>query len=51
MSEPKTVRRHPLRAYLQPKTLTMLALGFSSGLPFLLVGNTSATGCATKARP
>jgi PAT family beta-lactamase induction signal transducer AmpG len=40
MSEPKTVRRHPLRAYLQPKTLTMLALGFSSGLPFLLVGNT-----------
>ena len=29
-----------LSAYLQPKTLTMLVLGFSSGLPFLLVGNT-----------
>src|SRR5882757_10251207 len=27
-------------AYLQPKTFTMLVLGFSSGLPFLLVGNT-----------
>src|SRR5215813_8604405 len=26
--------------YLQPKTLAMLLLGFSSGLPFLLVGNT-----------
>ncbi len=33
-------KRHPLRAYLRPKTLVMLALGFSSGLPFLLVGNT-----------
>ena len=29
-----------LAAYLQPKTFTMLVLGFSSGLPFLLVGNT-----------
>ncbi|MEJ1967936.1 MAG: MFS transporter [Rhizomicrobium sp.] len=29
-----------LKAYLQPKTLQMLVLGFSSGLPFLLVGNT-----------
>src|SRR4051794_6472576 len=29
-----------LSAYLQPKTFTMLVLGFSSGLPFLLVGNT-----------
>jgi MFS transporter, PAT family, beta-lactamase induction signal transducer AmpG len=28
------------RAYLQPRTLVMLVLGFSSGLPFLLVGNT-----------
>jgi PAT family beta-lactamase induction signal transducer AmpG len=26
--------------YLRPKTLTMLLLGFSSGLPFYLVGNT-----------
>ncbi|MGN6517631.1 MAG: AmpG family muropeptide MFS transporter [Rhizomicrobium sp.] len=32
--------RHGLNAYLKPKTLVMLALGFSSGLPFLLVGNT-----------
>ena len=28
------------RAYAQPKALIMLALGFSSGLPFLLTGNT-----------
>jgi PAT family beta-lactamase induction signal transducer AmpG len=33
-------QRHTLAAYLQPKTLIMLVLGFSSGLPFLLVGNT-----------
>jgi PAT family beta-lactamase induction signal transducer AmpG len=33
-------RRHPFKAYLRPRTLVMLALGFSSGLPFLLVGNT-----------
>jgi PAT family beta-lactamase induction signal transducer AmpG len=32
--------RRGLRDYLQPRILTMLALGFSSGLPFLLVGNT-----------
>src|ERR1700740_1059954 len=32
--------RRTFAAYLQPKTLIMLALGFSSGLPFLLVGNT-----------
>ncbi|MBV9046036.1 MAG: MFS transporter, partial [Alphaproteobacteria bacterium] len=32
--------RRTLQAYLQPKTLQMLVLGFSSGLPFLLVGNT-----------
>ncbi|HEY7978269.1 MAG TPA: MFS transporter [Rhizomicrobium sp.] len=31
---------HSFDAYLKPKTLVMLALGFSSGLPFLLVGNT-----------
>ncbi len=33
-------KRYALRDYLSPKVLTMLALGFSSGLPFLLVGNT-----------
>jgi PAT family beta-lactamase induction signal transducer AmpG len=33
-------KRHSLDAWLKPKTLVMLALGFSSGLPFLLVGNT-----------
>ena len=32
--------KHPIADYLRPKTLTMLLLGFSSGLPFLLVGNT-----------
>src|SRR5689334_11647392 len=32
--------RRSLRAYLQPKTLQMLVLGFSSGIPFFLVGNT-----------
>ncbi len=35
-----TRRRYSIREYLSPKVLTMLALGFSSGLPFLLVGNT-----------
>ena len=33
-------RRYQLRDYLSPKVLVMLALGFSSGIPFLLVGNT-----------
>ena len=33
-------RRYSFRDYLSPKVLTMLALGFSSGIPFLLVGNT-----------
>lgn len=33
-------RRHSFREYLSPKVLTMTALGFSSGLPFNLVGNT-----------
>jgi PAT family beta-lactamase induction signal transducer AmpG len=33
-------RRYKFRDYLNPRVLTMLALGFSSGLPFLLVGNT-----------
>jgi PAT family beta-lactamase induction signal transducer AmpG len=35
-----TRKRHPLSAYFQPKTLQMLALGVSSGIPFLLIGNT-----------
>src|SRR3982750_1156614 len=33
-------KRHTFKDYLSPKVLVMLALGFSSGLPFLLVGNT-----------
>jgi PAT family beta-lactamase induction signal transducer AmpG len=33
-------RRHQFRDYMNRKVLVMLALGFSSGLPFLLVGNT-----------
>jgi PAT family beta-lactamase induction signal transducer AmpG len=33
-------RKRRVADYLQPKTLAMLALGFSSGLPFMLVGNT-----------
>jgi PAT family beta-lactamase induction signal transducer AmpG len=33
-------KRHALRDYLSRRVLTMLALGFSSGLPFLLVANT-----------
>src|SRR5256712_6195985 len=32
--------KHRFADYLRPKTLAMLVLGFSSGLPFLLVGNT-----------
>src|SRR5215472_1949620 len=32
--------KHKIGDYLRPKTLAMLLLGFSSGLPFLLVGNT-----------
>lgn len=35
-----SAKGHPFQAYLKPRTLVMLALGFSSGLPFLLVGNT-----------
>lgn len=37
---PSPRRRYQFREYLNPKVLVMLALGFSSGLPFLLVGNT-----------
>ena len=32
--------KHRVADYLRPKTLAMLLLGFSSGLPFYLVGNT-----------
>ncbi len=32
--------RAPFEAYLQPRIALMLALGFSSGLPFILVGST-----------
>jgi len=32
--------KHRIAEYLRPKTLAMLLLGFSSGLPFLLVANT-----------
>jgi MFS transporter, PAT family, beta-lactamase induction signal transducer AmpG len=32
--------KHRVADFLRPKTLTMLLLGFSSGLPFYLVGNT-----------
>jgi PAT family beta-lactamase induction signal transducer AmpG len=32
--------RAAIAPYLEPRTLLMLTLGFSSGLPFLLVGNT-----------
>jgi PAT family beta-lactamase induction signal transducer AmpG len=33
-------RKYRIADYLRPKTLAMLVLGFSSGLPFFLVGNT-----------
>jgi PAT family beta-lactamase induction signal transducer AmpG len=33
-------QKHGVADYLRPKNLAMLLLGFSSGLPFLLVGNT-----------
>jgi MFS transporter, PAT family, beta-lactamase induction signal transducer AmpG len=39
-SDAPASKKRTLAAYLQPKTLMMLVLGFSSGLPFLLVGNT-----------
>src|SRR6185437_7127488 len=35
-----TRRTYSFHEYWSPRVLTMLALGFSSGLPFLLVGNT-----------
>ena len=43
MTETKPARRRKrdvLRSLRQPKVAVMLALGFSSGLPFLLSGNT-----------
>jgi MFS transporter, PAT family, beta-lactamase induction signal transducer AmpG len=33
-------QKHRIVDYLRPKTVAMLLLGFSSGLPFYLVGNT-----------
>jgi PAT family beta-lactamase induction signal transducer AmpG len=39
-NERVSLRKHRIADYLRPKTLTMLLLGFSSGLPFYLVGNT-----------
>lgn len=38
MTNPRKTYR--FRDYMSPKVLVMLGLGFSSGLPFLLVGNT-----------
>jgi len=39
-NEGVSARKHRIADYLRPKTLAMLLLGFSSGLPFYLVGNT-----------
>src|SRR5262252_9355888 len=39
-NEPVSLHKRRIADYLRPKTLAMLLLGFSSGLPFLLVGNT-----------
>src|SRR5580765_8721917 len=39
-NERVTPPKHRIADYLRPKTFAMLLLGFSSGLPFLLVGNT-----------
>src|SRR5215467_13787981 len=36
----KTGRLEKVRVYFRPRTFTMLLLGFSSGLPFLLTGDT-----------
>src|SRR3569833_4188741 len=40
MTPARARRRYTFRDYLNARVLTMLALGFSSGLPFLLVANT-----------
>src|SRR5260370_580024 len=34
-----SAHKHRVAGYLRPKTLAMLLLGFSSGLPFFVVGN------------
>src|SRR5499433_3799514 len=39
-NEKVSPQKHRIADYLRPKTLAMLLLGFSSGLPFYLVGNT-----------
>ncbi len=39
-NESVTSHKRRIADYLRPKTLVMLLLGFSSGLPFYLVGNT-----------
>jgi MFS transporter, PAT family, beta-lactamase induction signal transducer AmpG len=39
-NESVSPHKHRIADYLRPKTLAMLLLGFSSGLPFYLVGNT-----------
>src|SRR5262249_47601107 len=36
----RPIAKHRFTDYFQGKTAAMLVLGFSSGLPFLLVGNT-----------
>jgi PAT family beta-lactamase induction signal transducer AmpG len=41
-SLPSRSRSDAWRIYFRPKVVTMLLLGFSSGLPFMLVGNTLA---------
>jgi len=41
-SIPSGSRLDAWRIYFRPKVMTMLLLGFSSGLPFMLVGNTLA---------
>src|SRR3954468_14197817 len=41
-SLPSGTRSDAWRIYFRPKVVTMLLLGFSSGLPFMLVGNTLA---------
>ena len=41
-SLPSRERAGAWRLYFRPKVVTMLLLGFSSGLPFMLVGNTLA---------
>ena len=40
MQSRRATKRSVLRSLGQPKVAVMLALGFSSGLPFFLTGNT-----------